>query len=362
MSAAATRQGQPEGRRGNLVPVEQVVAQLAASAPALCLELLPAGKRQGAEWRVGSIAGEPGQSLGVRLFGAKAGVWQDFASADRSHRGDALDLVAAVLFGGDKREALRWARAWLGLDSGGAPFRTRQAPRPASRETAERDEEGRRLKARALWLGAQPIEGTPAAEYLAGRGLRLEALPRIPGALRFHPATWCQEVRGPLPAMLAAIVRGGAIVACHRTYLAPRPGGGWGKAKLANAKKVLGAFGGGVIALHRGASGKPLREAPEGDVAAIAEGIEDALTVALHSPEWRCLAAVSLGNMGSVELPEAVGEVVLVFDRDGENAQARAARARAERWFLEQGRAVRAVKPPEGFKDMNAWHQAMGEA
>ena len=359
MSAAAARREAPA--RPGLVPVAEIVRQLAALAPSLCQNILPAGRKVGGEWRVGSVAGEPGQSLGVRLHGPKAGVWADFSSADPGHRGDALDLVAQVLFRGDKSEALRWARVWLGFDrpGSGPGFRVRQAERPLTRETAERDEEGRRVKARALWHAGVEIPGTPAEAYLAGRGIALAKLARVPGALRFHAETWCAELRKPLPAMLAAIVRDGAIVACHRTYLAPRPGG-WGKAKLEAPKKVLGGFAGGVIALHRGASGRPLREAPEGDVAAIAEGIEDALTVALHCPEWRALACVSLGNMGSVVLPEAIGEVCLVFDRDGENPQARAARERAERWFLEQGRAVRPTRPPEGFKDMNAWHQAQG--
>lgn len=340
-----------------LSPISDVVAQLAAAALPLCQELLPAGRRQGPEWEVGGLDGRPGHGVLVRLSGPKAGVWCDFHSGQ--HKGDALDLVAQVLFRGDKVEALRWSRAWLGMDAADpASFRTQRADPVQKRLEAERDEEGRRVKARALWHGAQPIGGTPAAEYLRGRGIDLARLARIPGALRFDPACWCQELRRPLPAMLAAIVRDGAIIGCHRTYLGPRRGGGWGKAELVAAKKVLGQVGGGVIALHRGASGRPLREAPEGDTAAIAEGIEDALTVALHCPEWRALACVSLGNMGSVRLPEAISDVVLVFDRDGENPQARAGRQRAERVFLEEGRSVKAVRPPEGFKDMNAWHQA----
>jgi hypothetical protein len=70
------------------------------------------------------------------------------------------------------------------------------------------------------------------------------------------------------------------------------------------------------------------------------------------------LAAYSIENMAELALPEACLDVVLVFDRDGENPQARQARARAERTLLEQGRSVRPVQPPEGFKDFNDWHQA----
>jgi len=317
--------------------------------------------RTGAEWRVGSIAGEPGQSLGVHLAGDKAGVWRDFA-AGGAHQGDALDLVAQVRFGGNKSQALRWSRAWLGLESADpGSFRRVQAARPASAADGERDADGKRAKARAMWLGARPILGTPAEAYLAGRGIRLAELGRAPSALRFDPACWCAEASRPLPAMLAAIVRDGQHVATHRTYLAQR-GAGWTKAALDAPKKVLGRMAGGFIPLARGLSGKPISAAPGDDTVALAEGIEDALTVALHTPEWRVLAAVSLGNMGDLVLPEQLADLVLVFDRDGENAQARQARLRAARRFLEAGRSVREVRPPEGFKDMNVWHQAMEAA
>lgn len=44
----------------------------------LAPELLPHGKKDGAEWRVGSLAGEPGQSLAVRLTGAQQGTMVRF--------------------------------------------------------------------------------------------------------------------------------------------------------------------------------------------------------------------------------------------------------------------------------------------
>jgi hypothetical protein len=337
--------------------IATIVAQLAARAEHLARELLPAGKREGEEWRCGSVAGEPGQSLGVRLRGPRAGIWQDFATSDPRHRGDALDLVAMVLFGGDKAEALRWSRQWLGLESGAA-FRMQQAQRPEEREKAERDEAGKQQRAKALFLEARPLDGTdPASLYLAGRGLAIGQFPRIPRALRFHPACWCQEASAKLPAMVATMNRRGAQVSVHRTYLAETRGQ-WTKAPLRKPKKVLGSPTGAFIACWRGASGRPIAEAQSGEITAITEGIEDALTVALHQPEWRVLAAYSIGNIASIQLPEACDDVLLVFDRDGENSQARSARAHAVRVLLEQGRSVREVRPPEGFKDFNAWHQA----
>ena len=334
--------------------VGEISRMLAARTQDLVGELLPMGRREGAEWRCGSLAGERGQSLAVHLHGAKAGVWCDFASGQR---GDVLDLVAQVRFGGDLVEALRWSRMYLGLGHTGGGFRTVQAAAPLKRPDLERDDAGRRASARAMWLDGVPIPGTPVAAYLAGRGIELAELGRVPGALRFLPECWCGEVKLKLPAMVAAITRRGVHVATHRTWLMCERGT-WRKARLQAAKKVLGGFAGGVIALHRGQSGKPLAQAPENDTVALCEGVEDALTLALHMPEWRALAVVSLGNMGAVQLPPQLADVMLVFDRDGENPQARQARERAVKHFMEEGRSVREQRPPEGFKDMNEWHQA----
>jgi twinkle protein len=85
---------------------------LASRAQAVAEHLLPGGRRDGAEWRAGSIGGEKGQSLGVHLIGDKAGVWSDFAS---DHGGDLIDLWAAVK-SVTLAEAIDQARDWLGVE------------------------------------------------------------------------------------------------------------------------------------------------------------------------------------------------------------------------------------------------------
>src|SRR6476619_7600807 len=92
----------------------EIARMLAHRVEILARDLLPAGRREGPEWRVGSVAGEPGHSLGVHLTGAKAGVWSDFGTGEA---GDALDLVRAVL-GLDMPGALRWSQRWLGIEDG----------------------------------------------------------------------------------------------------------------------------------------------------------------------------------------------------------------------------------------------------
>lgn len=74
--------------------------------------LLPAGRRDGHEWRVGSVMGEAGKSLGVHLTGEKVGIWSDFHSGER---GDVIDLWKAVK-GLDLVAALDDIRAWLGVE------------------------------------------------------------------------------------------------------------------------------------------------------------------------------------------------------------------------------------------------------
>lgn len=72
---------------------KMLAQQMADSADMIARYLLPGGKRNGKEYRIGSIAGEPGESLSVCLEGTKAGLWADFA-ADK--KGDLLDLWMAV--------------------------------------------------------------------------------------------------------------------------------------------------------------------------------------------------------------------------------------------------------------------------
>lgn len=88
------------------------LSQRMADQAAMIVEhLLPGGKKASGEWKVGSLGGEPGQSLSVRISGSKRGVWSDFASGDK---GDLLDLWAAVR-SQSIGEAMRDAKGFLGI-------------------------------------------------------------------------------------------------------------------------------------------------------------------------------------------------------------------------------------------------------
>lgn len=88
-----------------------LAALLARNVDGVVRHLLPQGKRQGQEWRCGSVGGEPGESMGVHLSGDKAGVWSDFSTGDS---GDLIGLWMACR-GLSLRDACKEAADYLGI-------------------------------------------------------------------------------------------------------------------------------------------------------------------------------------------------------------------------------------------------------
>lgn len=321
-------------------------------------------------------------SFVVHVGGAKAGRWVDFATGDK---GDLIDLIA-LHNGCDLRSAVTEARAFLGLDTETPELRRQReeavararARRAQAEKDAARQVERRRKAAEALWLSAEPkIEGTPVDLYLRGRGIQLDALGHRPGAIRYHAACrylWTEDWTDPetgevtqrrlervMPAMLSAIVKGPRIIDCHRTYLAIRPDGTWGKAPLPDAKKVLTDYTGGAVRLCGGLGPRGgrlrLAEAPAGSRVFIAEGIENGLSLmALRAlagqPPAFVVAAGMVANLAHVELPDTVAEVVICADNDtGEQARAQVEKAVAA--HAARGRVVRVWRSEIPGEDLN---------
>lgn len=94
-----------------MTDIVEIKRRLADRAQSVAEHLLPNGRKIASEWRVGSVAGEKGQSLGVHLGGHKAGVWSDFSTGDG---GDLLDLWSAAR-GVKLAVAIDEAREWLGI-------------------------------------------------------------------------------------------------------------------------------------------------------------------------------------------------------------------------------------------------------
>ena len=75
--------------------------------------LLPGGKFQAGEWRVGSVSGESGDSMGVPMKGDKIGMFYDFATGEG---GDLIDLWSQVK-GTALPETLEQVRGFLGVQA-----------------------------------------------------------------------------------------------------------------------------------------------------------------------------------------------------------------------------------------------------
>lgn len=350
--------------RRDMLSVGEIEAMLEARLESLAFALFPNARKEGHEVRVGSLAGEPGQSLAIHVGGAKAGFIKDFSSG---WGGDALKLIAAVLFRDELGPAVTWAKGWLGLDDDADPGRIdrfrAEAKAAAEKRDAEAAEKVKRTQAsaRKRWHMGVPIAGTMAEAYLAGRLIDLRRLGRQPGALRFNPSVqygYGEEAR-LLPAMLAQVnALDGAHVATHRTWLAPDGEGGVRKAGeaegVAKPKKVLGPFDGAHIPLWKGACGSmPLRDIPAGTDVWVSEGIEDGLTAACADPSLRVIAGISVGNIGALALPEQMGWLVILAQNDPPGSDADKALARAIAAQRARGRRVKVARPPRDAKDVN---------
>lgn len=136
----------------------ELAERLAEQAADVAAMLLPNGRRHGQEWKAGSVSGEAGGSLSVRLSGAKRGVWKDFATGQG---GDLLDLFAARR-GCGIGEAMHEAAAYLGvkLDAPLKPQKTYSRPARGS---------ARKAGSRAInWLHSRGLTDETIAAFRVG--------------------------------------------------------------------------------------------------------------------------------------------------------------------------------------------------
>lgn len=89
----------------------EIAKRLAENVDGVVRLLLPNGRRVGQEWRIGSVDGEPGKSMGVHMTGNKAGVWLD---GNTGQSGDLIGLWMAVR-GVSLRDACSEAMEYLGI-------------------------------------------------------------------------------------------------------------------------------------------------------------------------------------------------------------------------------------------------------
>jgi len=130
----------------------EISAFLAERAADVAEHLLPNGKKASGEWCVGSLSGEPGQSLKVRITGAKKGTWKDFNTGEG---GDLIDLWAG-------RRALSIAQALTEIK---AHFNIKDESiiRPKKEYKRPAKPQARR-------------PSTPVIDWLQGRGIDAETI------------------------------------------------------------------------------------------------------------------------------------------------------------------------------------------
>lgn len=304
-------------------------------------------------------------SFKVALDGPFKGLVKDFAGGPPR---SPLGFTADLFFAGDNVKAIKWARAWLGLD-GTDPhsFEKTQAAIARKERPRDFDKEARdkRNSAYAMFLAASTeLAGSPVDLYLKGRGVDISRLPFGIRCVRYHPHLNNGESDRPWPAMVAPICDSqGNFLAAHRTWLEVQTDGSVKKAPLSDPKLTLGRYRGGLIRLWNGIRvdvetgeirpGRKLREEKGGAWIDLTEGIEDGLSVALAYNERRVAAGVSVGNMIHLQLPDVVSGVRFWKQNDKPGSPA----DRDFKSVIEnqqaQGKQVRILVPPQGVKDVN---------
>src|SRR5262249_44157984 len=149
----------------------------------------------------------------------------------------------------------------------------------------------------------------------------------IPPSIRFH-----RQLRHRsglhFPAMVAAINdRDGGFTGIQRTYLKPD---GTGKAEVEPNKMVLGRERG--CSVHLTAGGSEL---------VLCEGIETGLSI-LQATGRHVWVALGTANLGQLELPAFVREVIIAADADEPGMKAGRDAAESYNW---RGYQVRIVSP-----------------
>jgi putative DNA primase/helicase len=198
-------------------------------------------------------------------------------------------------------------------------------------EVPVRSREERLRLARRLWEKSQPATGTLVEKYLGARGITAP----IPQAIRSTALLMHRDFGWPFPAMSAGVQdAAGKFAGVAVTWLSAD---GTDKAPVEMPRRIFGPVRGGAVRL-----------AQAGEMLAIAEGIETALSVqqAADIPAWTTIGAT---NLPHVELPKCVREIIICADADpaGESAAQSAAHK-----FLREGRRVR-IAHPHGGKDFN---------
>ena len=221
-------------------------------------------------------------------------------------------------------------------------------------EAARRERDARCARAiDASWNRSCPVtEVPPVLRYLERRGLS-GLSESVLADLRGVQKTVCCDGDATVgcSAMVAAVRSvDGKLVALHRTFLTEDGA----KAPVAAPKRIS------ALPSDRTIAGCAIHFGEPGEMLAIAEGVETALSV-VKATGLPCWAALSAHGMETVEIPEGVGEVLVFADKDWSGTGQKAAEALRER-LLRQGTFCAVLLPggdiPEGAKGVD-WNDVL---
>lgn len=108
------------------IPFDAINAAALVQLPSLLRGWFPHGKREGHEWRVGSINGEAGESFSVNM---QTGKWGEFNGLG-AKGGDVISLYAAKFCNGKQGEAARTLAEELGIDIKRSKQKPKSKPQP----------------------------------------------------------------------------------------------------------------------------------------------------------------------------------------------------------------------------------------
>ena len=253
--------------------------------------------------------------ISMEMQGEKRGAWNDFSGEGG---GDLFDLVAVTRFGLLKatdsfpkvlEEAARMCGMGTGRDAwrGFAKARQELQSEPA-RDVEDRDKrDWNAAKVIAVIAGIQPAEGTPAAAYLARRGvtdLPETGLGWLPGSADLPVMHRWRDAL-----LIWAIGKQGWPTGGQRILVTPTGR----RSRLKPRKPNFGQVGGCPARF-------PARPGKEGEPLVVAEGPESALSIR-QATGLECWATLGVTNFRSAPLP-AGRTVILAPDRDGRASKA----------------------------------------
>jgi twinkle protein len=189
--------------------VGEIAQMMRDRSEEIAKHLLPNGRLVCGEWLVGSINGEPGQSMKVYVSGSKIGIWSDFASGQA---GDLLDLWRVVRGHSANKDALTEIKAFMGISE---PELT-----TAGKKKYRKPEAAKGTK--------QAVEGSAVMKYLTEeRKLTLDAIRAygIGEVAEVGPwENWQRQEPAKGPWIVFPYLRGGEMVGVKYLHLNRRDG------------------------------------------------------------------------------------------------------------------------------------------